>query len=135
MNRRYQTWLWVFLVFLLALAWGCEARVTPADPTANEAGFNEVTFWESLPRPDDAKGVEVGEGFDLGFVTQMIEPELFDLYAAYLREQGWRRQAPTEAMVTLPHQTWRKDGVELLIEIQGLDEEGRTIVWLRMDKQ
>jgi hypothetical protein len=38
-------------------------------------------------------------------------------------------------MVTLPHQTWRKDGVELLIEIQGLDEEGRTIVWLRMDKQ
>jgi hypothetical protein len=35
-------------------------------------------------------------------------------------------------MQTLPHQVWRKDGYELLIEIRGLDEQGRTIVWAMM---
>jgi hypothetical protein len=74
----------------------------------------------------------VGEGFDLGFATSTIEPELFDFYAAWLRPQGWRQQAPTEAMVTLPHQVWRKDEVELLIEIQGWDEQTRTVVWMKL---
>jgi hypothetical protein len=97
--------------------------------------LDEAAFWESLPRPDDFEGVEVGEGFALGFATQMIEPELFDFYGAWLREQGWRRQAPTEAMVTLPHQVWRRDGSELLIEIRGLDDQGRTVVWLQVLKE
>lgn len=35
-------------------------------------------------------------------------------------------------METLAHETWRKDGAELLIEIQGVDEEGRTIVWVQL---
>jgi hypothetical protein len=88
-----------------------------------------------LPRPDDSEGVEVGAGFDLGFATGMIEPEVFDFYATWLREQGWQQQAPTEAMVTLPHQTWRKDETELLIEIRGLDELGRVVVWLQVEEQ
>ena len=58
---------------------------------------------------------------------------LFDAYGAWFREQGWQQQAPTEAMVTLPHQLWRKDGAEFLMEIQGLDEQDRTIVWLQLE--
>jgi hypothetical protein len=120
------------LILLLVAAWGCEAKGTPADPTKTETDFDESSFWESLPRPDDAERVSVGDGFDLGFSTRMIEPELFEFYAAWLREQGWRRQAPTEAMVTMPHQVWRRDGRELLIEIRGLDDQGRTVVWLQV---
>jgi hypothetical protein len=59
----------------------------------------------------------------------------FDVYAAWLNEQGWRRQALTDATVTLPHQVWRKDGAEPLIEIRGLDEQGRTVVWLQVEEQ
>ena len=127
MNRRWSRWLWLLSLFLLVSICGCEAEGTPAGPMESEAAF-----WESLPRPVDAEAVEVGEGFDLGFATRMIEPQLFDSYAEWLREQGWRQQAPTEAMVTLPHQVWRKDEVELLIEIHGLDEQGRTVVWFQM---
>jgi hypothetical protein len=119
------------VIFLLLSAWGCTTRGTPAAPTEGGTAFDERSLWESLPRPDDAEVVEVGEGFDLGLATHMIEPELFDFYATWLGVQGWQEQAPTEAMITLPHQTWRKDGVELLIELQGLDEQGRTIVWLQ----
>jgi hypothetical protein len=99
--------------------------------SGSAAPMDEAAFWEIFPLPDDAELVPVVEGFDYGFVTAMTEPELFDAYAAWLREQGWQQQAPTEAMVTLPHQVWRKDGAEFLIEIQGLDEQGRTIVWVQ----
>jgi hypothetical protein len=95
--------------------------------------LDETVFWDAFPLPDDAEIVPVVEGFDLGFATAMVEPEVFDAYAAWLREQSWQQQAPTEAMITLPHQSWRKDGAELLIEIQGLDDQGRTIVWLRLE--
>jgi hypothetical protein len=135
MHRRCSKWLWVLLVFLLVWVWGCEGEGTPADSTGGGAGFDEGAFWESLPQPDDAEGVAVGEGFDVGFTTGMIEPEVFDFYTTWLREQGWRQQAPTEAMVTLPHQVWRKSRAELLIEIRGVDELGRSIVWLQLEEE
>ena len=94
--------------------------------------FDADAFWSELPAPDDAEGVEVLEGYDVGFVTAMTEPELFDAYAELLSEQGWQQQAPTEAMETLPHQVWRTEGAELLIEIRGLDADGHTIVWMKL---
>jgi len=94
--------------------------------------FDETAFGETFPLPEDADLVPVVEGFDLGFTTDLIEPEVFDFYAARLRDQGWQQQAPTEALVTLPHQIWRNDGTELLIEIEGLDEQSRTIVWVQV---
>jgi hypothetical protein len=96
------------------------------------APLEEAAFWEAFPVPEDAEAVPVVEGVDMGFATTMQEPDLFDAYAAWLRDQGWQQQAPTDAMETLPHQTWRKDGAELVIEIEGLDEEGRTIVWVQL---
>ncbi len=96
------------------------------------APFDEAAFWDTFPVPNDAEDVPMAEGYDLGFATSMSEPELFDAYAAELAGQGWQQQAPTEAMETLPKQVWRRDGAELLIEIQGLDEQGRTIVWLQL---
>ncbi len=93
---------------------------------------DKAAFWDAFPLPDDAEAVPVVEGFDIGFATSMPEPEVFDTYAAWFSEQGWQQQAPTEAMKTLPHQVWRKDGAELLIEIQGLDEQGHTIVWVQL---
>jgi hypothetical protein len=118
------------LILLLVSAWACTAEVAPPGPTEGGTGFDEEALWRDLPLPDDAESVPVGEGIDLGFATRMVEPELFDFYAAWLSDHGWRQQAPTEAMVTLPHQVWRKEGAELLIEIQGLDEEGNTVVWI-----
>ena len=110
------------------LVWaGC----TPPEPiTATPAGFDETAFWQDFPLPEDAETLAPGEGFDKGFATAMIEPDLFHFYASWLREQGWSQQAPTEAMITLPHQRWRKDSIELLIELHPLDEVGRTAVWL-----
>jgi len=96
------------------------------------APLNETAFWDAFPQPDDAEVVPVVEGYDLGFATAMSEPQLFDWYAAWLRDQGWQQQAPTEAMQTRPNQRWRKDGAELLIEIQGVDDQGRTVVWFQM---
>lgn len=100
--------------------------------TAGAAPLDEAAFWDAFPLPDDAEVVPVVEGYDLGFATALSEPQVFDYYAAWLRQQGWQQQAPTEAMQTLPHQVWRKDGAELLIEIQGLDEQGRTVVWAKL---
>jgi hypothetical protein len=122
------------LASLLIAASGCAIGPTPADPTESAPAFDERSFWESLPRLDDAVAVEVADGFHLGYATGMIEPELFDLYATWLSDHGWHQQAPTEAMLTLPHQTWHRDGLELLIELHGLDEQGRTIVWLKLEQ-
>ena len=134
-NRPSLAKLWVLVTLLLASIWGCASEVTLGDPTSDEAELDEVTFWENLPRPEDAIDVEAAQEFDLGFVTQMVEPELFDFYATRLQELGWQQQAPTEAMITLPHQIWRKGGAELVIEIRGLDEQGRTIVWLKLEEE
>jgi len=101
-------------------------------PASGAVPFDAEAFWNELPAPDDAEGVEVLEGYDAGFVTAMTEPEIFDAYAGLLSEQGWQQQAPTEAMETLPHQIWRTEGAELLIEIRGLDADGRTIVWMKL---
>jgi len=116
------------LTSLLVLS-GCSPPVTP---TPTPTAFDEASFWKSFPLPEDAELAPVVEDFDIGFATAMIEPELFDFYAAWLEEQGWNQQAPTEAMITLPHQRWRKEGVELLIELQPLDEKGRTVVWIQL---
>ncbi len=104
-------------------------------PAATPEPFDEVAFWEKFPLPDDAEIAPVVEGFDLGFATGLTEPQVFDFYAAWLREEGWRQQAPTEAMVTLPHEVWRKGEAELRIEIEGLDERGRTVVWVQVAKR
>jgi len=135
MNRRTLKQLSILLVLLFVLAWGCLPHEMSRNPTETASTVNEAALWNSLPLPDDAEIISVAEGVNLGFVTSMLEPELFDFYTVWLKDQGWRRQAPTEAMVTLPHQRWRKDAAELLIEIQGLDERGRTIVWLQVEER
>ena len=129
MKKVMEHWPRIVLLASLVLVGGC---TPPVLTTPTPAAFDEAAFWESFPLPEDAELVPVVEGFDIGFATGMIEPELFDFYAAWLEEQGWSQQAPTEAMITLPHQRWRKDGVELLIELQPLDEQGRTVVWIQL---
>lgn len=84
----------------------------------------------NLPLPADAEPAASQPEHGCAFATHMIEPELFDFYTHRLQANGWRRQAPTEAMVGLPHQVWRRHGVELRIEIQGIDYRDRTLVWL-----
>ena len=133
MNRRWSKRLWALSLLIIVLAGGCEAQKAPEDPAESVASLDKEAFWERLPLPNDAKIIRLVEGVGLGFATGMIEPELFDFYATWLSERGWKRQAPAEAMVTLPHQRWRKDEVELLIEIRGLDEQDRTIIWLQLD--
>ncbi|MFB0534822.1 MAG: two-component regulator propeller domain-containing protein [Anaerolineae bacterium] len=85
-----------------------------------------------IPLPGDAEMVPVGEGFYIGFTTGLIEPQLFDFYAAWLSQRGWVLVAPTEAVVSQPHQRWRKGELELLIELQAPDERGRTVAWLQV---
>ena len=92
---------------------------------------SEVTVVAAdLSLPDDAEPAASQPDEGCVFATNLIEPQLFDFYTHWLQENGWRRQAPTEAMTTLPHQVWRRDGVELRIEIQGTDDRGRSLVWL-----
>lgn len=122
-----------FLVALIAfglLVVACSPS-PPATPT--EVSVDEAAFWERFPLPEDAEPVAVADGFDQGFATRMIEPEIFDFCAGWLTQEGWNQQAPTEARVTLPHQRWRKDDTELLIELQPFDHQGRTVVWLRLE--
>jgi len=121
-------------IVLLAglLLWtGCTPPVLRT-PTPAPA-FDEAAFWESFPLPDDILLVPTAEGFGLAFATGMIEPELFEFYAQQLSDQGWSQQAPTEAMVTMPHQRWRRDSLKLLIELQPLDDTGRTVVWCQVE--
>lgn len=97
------------------------------------APLDEVAFWDVFPLPEDAEIMPVVEGVDLGFATALPEPQVFDFYAAWLRDQGWQQQAPAEAQVTPPRQTWRRGDAELVIEIPGLDDAGRTLVWVQME--
>jgi len=117
-------------LLLLASLVVCAGCTPPPQATAAPTVFHEEAFWQELPLPQDAETLPAGEGFDMAFATTLVEPALFDFYANWLTEQGWSQQAPTEAMITLPHQRWRKDGVELLIELQPPDEKGRTVAWL-----
>ena len=112
-----------------------EAECCGADFLFASLPLDEDAFWDEFPLPDDAEIVPVTEGFDLGFVVEMVEPELFDFYARWLQNRGWQQQAPTEAMVTLPHQRWRKAGYELLIEIEGVDDQNHLIVWVLLREQ
>lgn len=100
--------------------------------TMEQPVFDKLAFLDSFPLPDDAELVEVPDSFDGGFATSMTEPELFEAYGEWLMDQGWTQQAPTEAMVTLPHQVWRTEGGELLMEIQGLDDQDRTVMWVQV---
>jgi hypothetical protein len=100
--------------------------------SGGEAPLDELAFWDIFPLPEDAEIGPVVEGIDLGFSTALTEPQVFDYYAAWLTDQGWHQQAPTEAQDRPPSQTWRKDGAELLIEVQGLDDAGRTVIWVQM---
>jgi len=96
------------------------------------SAFDENEFWNAFILPDDAELMEVTEGLDLRFATALTEPQVFDFYDNWLRQEGWKQQAPTEAMVTRPHQRWRKQDAELHIEIEGQDEQNRTIVWVQV---
>ena len=96
------------------------------------AAFDEELFWNEFPVPDDAEGMPVTDDYDGGFLTAMTEPEVFEAYSQWLTEQGWQQQAPVEATESIPHQVWLTEGAELLIEIPGVDGEGRTIVWIRL---
>jgi hypothetical protein len=113
----------------LALA-GC--RAVEGEPTADERlpCSNIAAVVADLPLPEDAEAAAYQPDEGCVFATNLIEPQLFDFYTRRLQENGWRRQAPTEAMVTLPHQVWGRDDVELRIEIQGLDDQDRILVWL-----
>ena len=126
-NTQRRTGLHILLLASLLIAAAC---TPPVLTTPAPAQFDEAAFWEAFPIPEDAETVAVGQGFDLGFATQIIEPELFDFNAAWLEAQGWSQQAPTEAMITPPRQRWRKDDVELLVELLPPDQQGRTVVWL-----
>jgi hypothetical protein len=94
--------------------------------------FYEEAFWNEFPVPEDAEGTPVPDDYDGGFLTAMSEPEIFEAYTEWLTEEGWQQLAPLEAMGTIPHQVWRTEGAELLIEIPGVDEQGSTIVWIRL---
>jgi len=122
----------ILITLLLVSTVRCGPAPTPGEAEATESGSAERRVLEAVPRPDDADPVPVSQGFDWGFTTRLIEPELFDFYTESLEDGGWRRQAPTEAVVAPPHQVWRKNQYRLLIEIHGVDERGRTIVWLQV---
>jgi hypothetical protein len=98
----------------------------------DSSSFDEVAFWNDFPVPDDAEGTPVTSDYDGGFLTSMTEPEIFESYAQWLTEQGWQQQAPIEATEPVPQQVWRTDGAELLIEIPGVNADGRTLVWIRL---
>lgn len=119
------------LLSAILLLTGCSPPVVL--PAATDTNVDEDAFWDSLPLPEDAEIARVIEPFDVGFATEMIEPELFDFYARWLSQNGWVHQAPTEAMITPPHQRWRKDDQMLLIELQAFDDQGRTVGWLRLE--
>lgn len=122
----------VAVALVLGSASACTGDGEATSAGEKAAPFDETEFWASLPRPADAEGSEVGEEFDEGFTTALVEPALFDFYSGWLSEHGWQQQAPTEAMASLPHQVWQKDGLKLLIELGGLNEQGRTIVRLQL---
>jgi WD40 repeat protein len=103
-----------------------------ADASLKPSSFDFNFFLETFPLPYDFDLLPTTQGMGINFATGLVEPQIFDFYAAWLSEDGWQQQAPIEAMVTLPHQIWRKDGNELYIEIQGLDDQDRTLVWVEM---
>lgn len=97
-------------------------------PVPEAAPLEEEAFWQAFPLPDDAEFLPVVEGVDAGFSTTFLPPSrILDFYGAWLRLQGWER-VPTTEQAPYPHRQWQKEGAQLLIEIQGQDEAGRTIV-------
>ncbi|TEU17916.1 MAG: hypothetical protein E3J21_07205 [Anaerolineales bacterium] len=104
-------------------------QIVEATPTPSLVTLSEGS---QVPLPGDAELVPVSEEFYIGFTTGLIEPQLFDFYAAWLSQRGWVLVAPIEAVVSQPHQRWRKDDLELLIELQSPDERGRTVAWLQV---
>lgn len=91
----------------------------------------EPNFWDAFPLPDDAELVEVGEGFDVGFATAMPETHLFDYYRAWLRGQGWELASGQGASGLI--QDWVKDGAALHLELQGIDDQERAVVWIKFE--
>jgi hypothetical protein len=60
----------------------------------------------------------------------MMEPELLPVIATWLPGWGQNPRSSAEAMVTLPRQRWRTDGIGLIIELQPPNEKGRTVAWI-----
>ncbi|MBN1657533.1 MAG: hypothetical protein JXA93_03980 [Anaerolineae bacterium] len=87
----------------------------------------EPDFWDAFPLPNDAEIVEVVEGVDVGFATAMPESYLFEYYGAWLRGQGWEMVTAEGAAGLI--QNWTKEGAMLRLESQGIDDQGRTVVW------
>lgn len=91
------------------------------------ASLVEPDFWDAFPIPDDAEAVEVVEGIDIAFVTAIPESQLFEHYAAWLRGQGWELVTAQGASGLI--QDWAKDGAQFHLELQGIDDQGRAIIW------
>ena len=91
----------------------------------------EPDFWDAFPVPDDAEAAEVVEGADIGFATGISESVLFEYYAAWLRGQGWELVAAQGASGLI--QDWAKEGARLHLELQGIDDQGRAVVWMQFE--
>jgi hypothetical protein len=91
----------------------------------------EPDFWDAFPSPDDAEAVEVVEGVDYGFATEIPEDDLFGYYAAWLRGQGWERVSAEGASGLI--QDWSKEGATLHLEMHEIDEQGRPVIWLQFE--
>jgi len=91
----------------------------------------EPDFWDAFPLPDDAEGVEVVEGVDIGFATAMAEHQLFAYYGAWLRGQGWELVAAQGASGLI--QDWAKEGARLHLELQSIDDQGRAVIWVQFE--
>ena len=91
--------------------------------------FNKAAFMASFRLPTDGEIVEEGEGYDAGFATMLAGQEVLELYDAALTEEGWQLVGSDEAAAL-----WETEGAELYMEVQGQDDQGRTIVWLEVAK-
>jgi hypothetical protein len=111
-----------------------DIEVTQQPFTVAPHPFDKTAFLDRFPLPKDAELVQAPAPYEGGFMTAATEPEIFSMYADWLKNDGWIQKAPTEAMVTLPHQTWLTQGAELLIEIRGQDKQGRNEVWIRLKR-
>lgn len=102
--------------------------------SSGAAPLAEPDFWDVFPLPDDAELLPATEGIDLAFASELPQRRILDLYGAWLRQQGWTRQSPSQAPEeTLSYEVWHKESWELVIEGQGLDEAGRTVIAVSLD--
>jgi len=99
-----------------------------------EPFFDKLAFLDTFPLPDQAEIVETADDYDTGFTSPMTETELLQAYDEWLQGEGWTRQAPAEPATAAPSATWRTQGAELLLEVQGTTDQGLTEAWVKITK-